>query len=120
MLELPHKGDVIEIGFPGEQIVKSFEVEYLVHKMIQLPPHEIVDGVLSTNNPPWRWEFRLHGILYDPDVKELCVCAQGVTKCPRHGDQPAEREMCPRCGKAVLGYCAQGEYCTSDGCGYAA
>jgi hypothetical protein len=32
-------------------------------------------------------------------------------------DQPADREVC---NKAVLGYCAQGEYCTDDTCRYVA
>lgn len=47
-----------------------------------------------------------------------CICAQGITKCPKHADQPAQREICPLCKKAVLGYCVEGEYCTSDTCRY--
>jgi hypothetical protein len=118
MPELPRMDDTIEIGFPDEQVVKTFVVERVVHKMIQLPEYI---------SPPWFWEVQLHGYL--DDSKETlaknwanikCVCAQGITKCPKHGDQPAERETCPLCKKAVLGYCAQGEYCTSEDCEYAA
>ncbi|SRR6266702_33189 len=52
--------------------------------------------------------------------KPKCICAQGVTKCLVHGNQPAERGICPMCKKHFLGYCAEGEYCTSDDCGYVA
>jgi hypothetical protein len=52
--------------------------------------------------------------------RENCICAQGVTKCPRHGEQPAVRATCPECKKAVLAYCAQGQYCTNDDCKYVA
>lgn len=48
-----------------------------------------------------------------------CICAQGVTYCPDHGNQPAERDLCPQC-QAVLGYCPQGEYCTKRDCHYMA
>jgi hypothetical protein len=127
MLELPHKDDVVEIGFPNEQVVKSFTVERVVHKMIQLPAYQTkyVEGVAvpCRNDPPWRWEFQLHGYLYDPkSVPAKCICLpnQEAVKCPKHGEQSANREMCPQCGKHVLGYCAQGEYCTSDECRYVA
>jgi hypothetical protein len=49
--------------------------------------------------------------------RKPCICAQGVTKCPQHGEQPAERGLCPLCG-TVLGYCPQGEYCTQEKCKY--
>lgn len=125
MPELPHKGDIIEIGFPNQQTVKSFEVRYLVHKMVQIPEYTVESPstyfATCKNDPPWQWEFRLHGDLYDPSVDWLnskCICAQGVTKCPKHGDQPANRDLCPLCGGAVLGYCGEGVYCTSEDCKY--
>jgi hypothetical protein len=116
--ELPREGDVIEIGFPDKQPGKSFTVERVVYQMVyDAGPvrHEI--------DPPWHWEIRLFGDIRreaDDWASRVCVCAQGVTKCPKHGDQPAERETCPLCKKAVLAYCAQGEYCTSDDCKYVA
>lgn len=117
MPEPPRMDDTIEIGFPNEQVVKTFVVERVVHKMVKY-----AEGpVQYMTDPPWRWESRLYGYLYDPEEKEpACACAQGVTKCPKHGDQPAERETCPLCKKAVLGYCPQGEYCTSEDCKYVA
>ena len=70
MLELPRKDDTIEIGFPGEQLVKSFTIWRVVHQMIQLPAVETryVEGVAVScrNDPPWRWKWRCHGFLYDP------------------------------------------------------
>lgn len=119
MPELPREGDVLEFALPGEAHAKSFYVRQVTHKMVFLPDYEEV--VKNLHSAPWEWELQLHGELadpYDPDAE--CICAQGVTKCPRHGDQPAEREMCPLCGRHVLGYCAQGEYCTNDDCGYVA
>ena len=74
---LPRKDDTIEIGFPSEQVVKSFTVWRVVHKMIQLPRFETkyYDGipVQCKNDPPWRWETHLYGSLYDPksEVPEL-------------------------------------------------
>ena len=69
MLELPRKDDVIEIGFEGVQAVKWFVIQAVVHKMIPLPAYETryVEGVpvQCRNDPPWRWEFRLHGVLSD-------------------------------------------------------
>jgi hypothetical protein len=50
--------------------------------------------------------------------EKSCICAQGITKCPKHGEQPAQRGYCPKCG-AVLGYCMEGEYCTKEDCNYA-
>ncbi len=116
--ELPRKDDIVEIGFPNEQIVKTFTVKKVVHRMVQLPD----------NDPPWHWEFRLHGHLHDPKARAkepACICAQGITNCPRHGWQPAKREVCPVCKTHVLGYCAQGfspngVYCTDDACTYVA
>jgi len=120
MPELPHVGDTIEIGFVNQQTVKSFEIDKVVHQMIQIPPFN--------DDPPWRWEYRLHGDLFDPKndwsdwEKRRCICEpnQQAVKCPKHGEQSANREMCPQCGKHVLGYCPQGEYCTSDECRYVA
>jgi len=115
---LPHVGDSIEIGFANEQIVKTFTIERVIHQMIQIPPFN--------DDPPWRWEYRLHGDLYNPKTddwaNQKCICEpnQGAVKCPKHGQQDANRDMCPKCGKHVLGYCAQGEYCTSDECRYVA
>jgi hypothetical protein len=127
MPELPHKDDTIEIGFPNEQVVKTFTIYRVVHKMIQLPPYQTkyVDGipVSCRNDPPWRWEFQLYGDLYDPKAPPLkCICLpnQEAVKCPKHGQQDANRELCPLCKEHVLGYCAQGEYCTSDECKYVA
>lgn len=126
---LPRVDDVLEIGFPNQQTVKTFTVGRVVHKMIQLPAYETkyVEGVpvQCHVDPPWRWEFKLHGYLYDPNddwAKRKCICEpnQGAVKCPKHGQQDANRELCPKCGKHVLGYCAQGEYCTSDECKYVA
>lgn len=111
METLPRVGDTVEIGFPDSQVTKTFAVEEVIHKMIK---------IAYNNDPPWRWEYQLHGNLYTPYQKEPCTCAQGVTKCGRHGEQPEEREMCPECKTHVLGYCAQGEYCTSDDCEYIA
>ena len=129
MPELPRIGDTIEIGFPNEQTVKSFTVDQVIHKMIQIP-HYTVDNPATyfatvKIDAPWRWEYRLHGNLYDPNddwTKRKCICQpnQEAVKCPKHGDQGANRELCPQCGKHVLGYCAQGEYCTSDECRYVA
>lgn len=53
-------------------------------------------------------------------VKCICEPNQEAVKCPRHGRQEANRPLCPTCGKAVLGFCAQGEYCTSETCSYVA
>jgi hypothetical protein len=113
MPELPRTGDVIELSFPNEQPGKSFIVERVAHQMVYDEPHAIQDA------PPWHWELRLYGELEEPEVEAICICDQGVTKCPKHGDQPAVRDICPLCGKAVLGYCAAGEYCTSETCRYA-
>ena len=70
MPELPRKDDTIEIGFPNQQVVKSFTVWRVIHKMVQLPRYETksYDGipVHCENDPPWRWEIHLHGYLYDP------------------------------------------------------
>jgi len=127
--ELPRKDDIIEIGFPNQQTVKSFTVERVIHKMVQIPAYvtKYVEGnpVQCQNDPPWRWEFHLHGNLYDPNddwSKRKCICEpnQGAVKCPKHGDQDANRELCPQCRTHVLGYCAQGEYCTSEDCKYVA
>jgi hypothetical protein len=132
MPELPRTEDIIEIGFPGEQVVKSFVVERVVHRMVQLSANKAEvhyvptfegEGVVvqSKDVPLWRWEFQLHGCLYDPNAKKpVCVCAEGITKCPKHGDQPGWRDTCPLCNKAVLGYCAEGVYCTDDDCKYVA
>jgi hypothetical protein len=129
MPHLPRVDDTIEVGFPGEQVVKEFTVERVVHQMIQLPRTKTMyyDGipVEVQNDPPWRWEYRLHGNLFDPNdtwTKRKCICApnQEAVKCPKHGEQSANRDMCPQCQKHVLGYCAQGEYCTSDDCKYVA
>jgi hypothetical protein len=127
MPELPRADDVLEIGFPGQSVVRSFIVNRVVHKMIQIPAYEtkFVDGVAiqSMTDPPWCWEYRLHGYLFDPEndySKAKCICAPGVTECPKHGNQPAARDICPLCEKAVLGYCAEGVYCTDDGCSYVA
>jgi hypothetical protein len=130
MLELPHKDDTVEIGFPNEQVVKSFTIWRVIHKMIQLPTYETkyVEGVAvqCRNNPPWRWEFHLHGYLYDPksEVPEVskCICfnTPNEVKCPKHGHQSAGRGVCPECRNCYLGYCAQGEYCTDDRCKYVA
>jgi hypothetical protein len=131
MPEIPHKSDVVEIGFPTQQTVKMFIVERTFHKMIQLPAYETkyLDGhpVQCKVDPPWRWEFRVHGTLHDPEEfipyeERKCICApnQDAVKCPKHGQQDANRELCPKCGTHVLGYCAQGEYCTSEDCKYVA
>ena len=67
---VPRFGDLVEIGFPNEQIVKTFHVSRVVHKMIQLQREEIryVEGVpVSCKiDPPWRWEVRLYGSLFNP------------------------------------------------------
>jgi hypothetical protein len=112
--ELPREGDVIEIALPKHEVAKCFEVERVVHRMIYKTEH-----VQNDVDTPWYWEVRLYGSLWEP-AEEKCNCAQGVTKCSKHGDQPAEREICPLCGEAVLGYCAAGVYCTSEGCRYTA
>lgn len=52
-------------------------------------------------------------------LNAMCICAQGITKCPKHGNQPAQREICPLCG-AVCGHCPEGEYCTKEECKYVA
>lgn len=67
-------------------------------------------------------EIDMHELALAPEpivAKERleCICAQGVTKCPRHGEQPAERETCPLCN-SVLGYCVEGQYCTRESCAY--
>jgi hypothetical protein len=111
--ELPRVDDEIEIALPNEQLVKIFTVERVVHRMIYKTEH-----VQNDIDTPWYWEIGLHGSLYVPRG-EKCTCAQGVTKCEKHGDQPADREVCPKCGTAVLGYCAAGVYCTSESCQYA-
>jgi hypothetical protein len=68
--DLPRKDDTIEIGFPNQQIVKSFTVWRVIWKMVQLPRYETryVEGfaVQCQNDPPWHWEIHLHGYLYDP------------------------------------------------------
>jgi hypothetical protein len=115
MPELPREGDIIEIAFPNEQPGKSFIVERVVHQMVYDTEH-----VQHEIDAPWHWELRLYGELEEPYEEAICVCAQGVTKCPKHGDQPAVRDICPLCNKAVLGYCAQGQYCTSEDCKYVA
>ena len=70
MLEFPRVGDTIEIGFANQQVVKAFHVRNVIHKMIQLPAYETkyVEGVgvQCRNDPPWRWEFHLHGDLQVP------------------------------------------------------
>jgi hypothetical protein len=129
MPTLPRQGDTLEIGFPNQQTVKLFEVERVIHKMIQLPAYETkyVEGVpvQCHVDPPWRWELQLHGSLQEPfveyeDRKCLCSNTPDEVKCPKHGHQSAGREICPNCLKCYLGYCAQGEYCTSDSCKYVA
>jgi hypothetical protein len=129
MPELPRVDDTLEIGFPNQQTVKSFVVQRVVHKMIQLPAFETkyVDGnpVRCLVDPPWRWEFQIHGDLHEPRVpydQAKCICndTPDEVKCPKHGHQSAGRELCPLCQKSYLGYCAQGEYCTSDYCKYVA
>lgn len=74
-------------------------------------PIGMIDGP-----PPTSWWPPIKFERYEEP--RICICAQGVTKCPAHGEQPAERELCPLCG-AVLGYCMEGEYCTKDDCRYA-
>lgn len=68
--ELPRKDDIIEIGFPNQQAVKSFTIWRVVWRMVPLPQYEmrLYDGipVECRNDPPWRWEIQLHGYLYDP------------------------------------------------------
>jgi hypothetical protein len=113
MPELPRVNDVIEIGFPKEQTVKSFIVERIVHRMVY---DERLD--FSREEPPWHWELRVYGELQEFEIEAPCICAPGITKCPKHGNQPAARDTCPLCEKAVLGYCAQGVYCTSEQCKY--
>jgi hypothetical protein len=114
MPELPRAGDFINLEFPNDQVGKSFTVERVVHQMVYNE-----NPVYHTEETPWHWEFRLYGELNDPYVEGLpCICAQGISICPKHGEQPAERDICPQCEKAVLGYCAQGVYCTSDDCNY--
>lgn len=50
-----------------------------------------------------------------------CTCSKtpNETKCKRHGHQRGGRELCPECKEHYLGYCIEGEYCTSDTCHYA-
>lgn len=52
-----------------------------------------------------------------PEQQRVCICAQGVTKCPAHGNQPAKRGLCPLCG-SVICYCPQGQYCSKEDCRY--
>lgn len=111
--ELPRKDDVINLEFPNDQVGKSFTVERVVHQMVYDE-----NPVFHTEETPWHWELRLYGELSHPYVEGPCICAQGITICPKHGEQPAEREICPLCQKHVLGYCAEGVYCTSDECRY--
>jgi hypothetical protein len=113
MPELPRTGDVIELVFPNEQPGKSFVVEQVSHQMVYDTEH-----VQHEIDAPWHWEIHLHGELEEPYEEAICICAQGVSKCPKHGDQPAKRDICPLCEKAVLGYCAAGVYCTSEECRY--
>lgn len=67
MPELPRKDDLIEIGFPAEQVVKTYVVWRVIHKMIQLPAYETkyVEGVpvQCKRDYPWEWEIRLVGDL---------------------------------------------------------
>jgi hypothetical protein len=63
---LPRKDDTIEIGFPNEQVVKSFTILRVVHKMIQIPRYATEDYDGLPVDPPWRWEIHLYGSLYDP------------------------------------------------------
>lgn len=131
MPELPRVGDFVEIGFPTKQSVKLFAVESVTHKMVQEPLYttKYVEGVpvQCHNDPPWHWEIQLHGELLNvedtiPYEKRVCVCKpnQEAVKCPKHGQQDANRPICPECGKAVLGFCVEGEYCTSEDCKYVA
>jgi hypothetical protein len=126
MFELPREGETIELGFPNKQTAKIFHVEEVVHRMISLPPYETkyVEGVAvpCRNDPPWRWEFKLKGTLIEPEKERVCTCwnTPGETKCEKHGHQSGGREKCPQCGKAYLGYCAEGEYCTLEQCSYVA
>ena len=70
MLEFPRVGDTIEFSLPNVPSARVFNVKGVVHKMIQLPAYEtkFVEGnpVQCRNNPPWRWEFQLHGKLNSP------------------------------------------------------
>jgi hypothetical protein len=115
MPELPRAGDIINLEFPNDQVGKSFIVERVVHQMIYDE-----NPVFHTEVTPWHWELHVYGELEELEVEAPCVCAQGVTKCPKHSDQPAVRDICPLCNKAVLGYCAQGVYCTDENCKYVA
>lgn len=120
----PRVGDTVEIAMPEDAHAKSFTVERIAHRMVYLPDH--LEKLKQPDESPWRWEFRAHGVLSDPHdddpnfERPLCSCAQGVTWCPAHGNQPAERDLCPVCKTAVLGYCAEGVYCTDGSCPYVA
>jgi hypothetical protein len=111
MPELPRVGDSIEIGFLENEVVKTFDVERVVHKMLQFPVYDDV---------PWIWEIRLHGTLIDPAKRRVCTCSKtpNETKCEAHGHQSGGRELCPLCQESYLGYCAEGQYCTDDTCRY--
>jgi hypothetical protein len=111
---LPRVDDEIEIALPNEPLARHFQVERVVYKMIYKTEH-----VQNDIDTPWYWEIRLYGALWEPST-DKCTCAQGVTKCDRHGEQPADREICPVCEKSVLGYCAAGVYCTDETCSYCA
>ena len=67
MLEFPRVSDTIEFSLPDAPSARVFNVKQVVHKMIQLPAYETmyVEGVAvpCRNDPPWRWEFQLHGDL---------------------------------------------------------
>ena len=70
MLEFPRVNDTIEFSLPNAPSARIFNVKQVVHKMIQLPAVEMksMDGhpVPCRNDPPWRWEFQLHGDLQVP------------------------------------------------------
>jgi hypothetical protein len=111
---IPRVDDEVEIALPNEPLAKHFRVERVVYKMVYKTEH-----VQNDIDTPWYWEIRLYGTLWKPIEALECTCAQGVTKCDRHGKQPAHRDICPKCRKAVLAYCAAGVYCTTETCDFA-
>lgn len=82
MPELPRAGDLVEIGFPNEQTVKTFTVWRVIHKMIQMPVYETkyVEGVpvQCRRDYPWEWEVRLEGDLFDPKTQVPNVPGTGI------------------------------------------